>query len=90
MRPCANVGKEACPAAFGGTGSLATRGADGGFTGPIGRLLTRLAAPRMLKQAHIDLEVLRRNLETREAAAPTPAGPALARTRADGQFDRED
>jgi Polyketide cyclase / dehydrase and lipid transport len=47
-----------------GTGSLATGGADGGFTGPIGSLLTRLAAPRMLKQAHLDLEVLRRKLES--------------------------
>lgn len=46
-----------------GTGSLATGGADGGFKGPIGGLLTRLAAPRMLKQAAVDLETLRRRLE---------------------------
>jgi hypothetical protein len=45
------------------SGSLVTGGADGGFTGPIGRLLTRLAAPRMLNQARIDLETLRANLE---------------------------
>jgi uncharacterized membrane protein len=46
-----------------GSGSLVTGGADGGFTGPVGRLLTRLAAPRMLKQARIDLETLRASLE---------------------------
>jgi hypothetical protein len=39
-------------------------GADGGFNGPIGGLLTRLAQPRMLKQALVDLEVLRRRLES--------------------------
>ena len=47
-----------------GTGSLATGGADGGFQGPIGGLLTRLAAPRMLKQAEVDLQALRRRLES--------------------------
>ncbi|HEX5013642.1 MAG TPA: SRPBCC family protein [Candidatus Limnocylindrales bacterium] len=47
-----------------GTGSLATGGADGGFKGPIGGLLTRLAAPRMLKQAESDLQALRRRLES--------------------------
>jgi uncharacterized membrane protein len=47
-----------------GTGSLATGGADGGFKGPIGGLLTRLAAPRMLKQAEVDLQALRRRLES--------------------------
>ena len=52
-----------------GAGSIATGGADGGFKGPIGGLLTRLAQPRMLKQAHADLEVLRRRLEADEAPA---------------------
>jgi hypothetical protein len=46
-------------------GSLVTGGADGhGFTGPIGGLLTRLAVPRMTKQAQLDLETLRANLES--------------------------
>jgi hypothetical protein len=47
-----------------GTGSLVIGGADGGFTGPIGGLLTRLAEPRMLKQAAFDFEVLRERLES--------------------------
>ena len=47
-----------------GSGSIASGGADGGFNGPIGGLLTRLAVPRMFKQAHADLEVLRRRLES--------------------------
>ena len=47
------------------TGSLVRAGADGGFTGPIGRLLTRLAAPRMVRQAEIDLETLRALVESR-------------------------
>ena len=51
-----------------GTGSLASGGADGGFKGPIGGLLTRLAQPRMLKQAHADLEVLRRHLAASDGA----------------------
>jgi polyketide cyclase/dehydrase/lipid transport protein len=46
-----------------GTGSLVTGGGDGGFTGPLGGLLTRLAAPRMVKQAEIDLRTLRDRLE---------------------------
>ena len=54
-----------------GNGSLATGGADGGFKGPIGGLLTRLAQPRMLKQALVDLEVLRHLLESGDQA---PAG----------------
>ena len=45
-------------------GSLVSGGADGGFTGPIGRLLTRLAVPRMVRQAEADLETLRRYLES--------------------------
>jgi hypothetical protein len=44
-------------------------GADGGFTGPIGRLLTRLAVPRMVRQAEVDLQTLRGLLESREATA---------------------
>jgi len=46
-----------------GTGSLVSGGADGGFKGPIGGLMTRLATPRMIKQAHRDLETLRSRLE---------------------------
>jgi len=46
-----------------GTGSLVSGGADGGFTGPIGGLLTRLAVPMMVRQARADLETLRRRLE---------------------------
>ncbi len=46
------------------TGSLVSGGADGGFKGPIGGLLTRLATPRMIKQAYVDLETLRRRLES--------------------------
>jgi hypothetical protein len=51
------------------TGSLVSGGADGGFTGPIGRLLTRLAVPRMVRQAEVDLQTLRGLLESREATA---------------------
>jgi hypothetical protein len=51
------------------TGSLVSGGADGGFTGPIGRLLTRLAVPRMVRQAEVDLQTLRGLLESREASA---------------------
>jgi len=47
-----------------GTGSLVSGGADGGFKGPIGGLMTRLATPRMIKQAHRDLETLRGRLES--------------------------
>jgi hypothetical protein len=50
-----------------GTGSLVSGGADGGFTGPIGRLLTRLAVPRMVRQAAVDLQTLRGLLESRES-----------------------
>lgn len=46
-------------------GSLASGGADGGFTGPIGRLLTRLATPRMISQANVDLATLKDRLEGR-------------------------
>lgn len=46
-----------------GTGSLVSGGADGGFRGPIGGLLTRLAVPRMIKQAQVDLQTLRALLE---------------------------
>ncbi len=50
-----------------GSGSLVSGGADGNFTGPIGRLLTRLAVPRMVRQAEADLETLRRLLESGES-----------------------
>ena len=46
------------------SGSLVSGGADGGFTGPFGTLLTRLAVPRMIRQADADLRVLRERLET--------------------------
>lgn len=49
-----------------GTGSLVTGGADGGFRGPFGGILTRLAVPRMTKQARLDLETLRERLESRD------------------------
>ena len=52
-----------------GTGSLASGGAEGGFTGPIGGLLTRLAAPRMIRQAQVDLQTLRDHLESVESRA---------------------
>lgn len=45
-------------------GSLVSGGADGGFTGPIGRFLTRLTVPRMVRQAEVDLEALRALLES--------------------------
>jgi Polyketide cyclase / dehydrase and lipid transport len=51
------------------TGSFVSGGADGGFTGPIGRFLTRLAVPRMARQAEVDLQTLRRLLEARESPA---------------------
>ena len=51
-----------------GTGSRVSGGADGGFSGPIGGLLTRLAVTRMIRQAEADLQRLRHRLET--------AGPA--------------
>lgn len=49
------------------TGSRVSGGADGGFTGPIGRFLTRLAVPRMIRQAEVDLQTLRGLLESRES-----------------------
>ncbi len=51
-----------------GSGCLASGGADGGFTGPIGSILTRLAAPRMVAQAGIDLKTLKQHLEGADAA----------------------
>jgi len=48
-----------------GTGSLVSGGADGGFLGPIGGLLTRLAVPRMIRQAEVDLRTLRDHLKSR-------------------------
>jgi polyketide cyclase/dehydrase/lipid transport protein len=48
-----------------GEGCLATAGGDGGFTGPIGALLTRLAVPRMVAQARVDLTTLKGILEDR-------------------------
>ena len=54
-----------------GTGSLVSGGADGrGFTGPLGGLLTRLALPRMTKQANLDLETLRSQLEAPRETRP--------------------
>ena len=50
-----------------GAGSLVRGGADGGFKGPIGGLMTRLATPRMIKQAYRDLETLRGRLESGSA-----------------------
>jgi len=47
-----------------GSGTLGTVGAEGGFNGPLGGLLTRLAVPRMTKQARLDLETLRVKLES--------------------------
>lgn len=52
-----------------GTGSLVSGGADGAFAGPIGRLLTRLAVPGIIRQAKVDLETLRAFLES--PGAPT-------------------
>jgi len=45
-------------------GSLLRGGAEGGFRGPVGRLLTRLAVPAMVRQANDDLRALRDHLET--------------------------
>jgi hypothetical protein len=53
-----------------GEGSLVSGGADGGFTGPFGAVLTRLAVPRMVRQADADLRTLREHLES----APTQDG----------------
>jgi uncharacterized membrane protein len=47
-----------------GEGCNVTAGADGGFAGPIGAILTRLAAPRMLAQAEVDLRTLKAHLES--------------------------
>jgi hypothetical protein len=46
------------------TGSFVSGGAEGGFRGPLGALLTRLAAPRMVRQADADLRLLRERLES--------------------------
>ena len=51
------------------TGSLVSGGADGSFLGPIGGLLTRLAVPRMIQQAEVDLQTLRGYLESVESRA---------------------
>lgn len=48
-----------------GDGTLITGGADGGFRGPLGGLLTRLAVPGMVRQANADLQGLRDYLESR-------------------------
>jgi Polyketide cyclase / dehydrase and lipid transport len=53
-------------------GSLVSGGADGGFKGPIGGLMTRLATPRMIKQAHVDLQTLRHRLEVNPDHGPEP------------------
>lgn len=45
-------------------GTLLRGGAEGGFRGPLGRLLTRLAVPGMVRQANADLRALREHLET--------------------------
>lgn len=47
-----------------GAGCRVSGGADGKFSGPIGGLLTRLAAPRMVRQANVDLALLKARLET--------------------------
>jgi uncharacterized membrane protein len=44
-------------------GARVSGGAEGRFLGPLGALLTRLAVPRMISQAQIDLERLRTRLE---------------------------
>jgi hypothetical protein len=56
-------------------GCIASGGADGGFTGPIGGILTRLAVPRMIAQADRDLQKLKALLEAEGpgASAPEPA-----------------
>jgi hypothetical protein len=53
-----------------GTGSIATGGAEGAFKGPLGGILTRLAVPRMTKQAELDLQTLRARLESAEEPNP--------------------
>ena len=44
-------------------GARLSGGAEGGFRGPLGRLLTRLAVPGMVRQANADLRALRQHLE---------------------------
>jgi len=51
-----------------GSGCMVFGGGDGGFTGPIGDLLTRLAVPRMVKQAELDLQALKARLESSATA----------------------
>ena len=48
-----------------GDGSIVRYGADGSFLGPIGALLTRLAVPKMIRQAQVDLTTLNGLLEGR-------------------------
>jgi uncharacterized membrane protein len=48
-----------------GEGSIVHYGADGSFLGPVGRLLTRLAVPGMVRQAQVDLATLKGILEGR-------------------------
>jgi hypothetical protein len=45
------------------TGSVVSGGAEGGFRGVLGPLLTRLAVPAMVRQANADLRALRDHLE---------------------------
>jgi len=47
-----------------GSGSLLGGGAEGGFRGPLGGLLDRLAVPGMVRQANADLRALRDYLES--------------------------
>ena len=46
------------------SGTLLRGGAEGGVRGPLGRLLTRLAVPGMVRQANADLRALRDHLES--------------------------
>jgi len=47
-----------------GHGTRLSGGAEGGFRGPLGGLLTRLAVPGMVRQANADLRALRDYLES--------------------------
>jgi len=54
-----------------GDGTRLRGGAEGGFRGPLGGLLTRLAVPGMVRQAEADLRALRAYLED---ARPADSG----------------
>ena len=71
-----------------GAGTRLSGGAEDGFRGPLGALLTRLAVPGMVRQANADVRALRDHLEAASPAAPTGDGHASTTPDRDATIDR--